>query len=141
MMKVKGREMIRNIPKDLVEAVDFLTLFERSNDHTKRTRYFKDAIEILNSHLQDNSDTTHKDFIKNLRLTYTKKLLEQLPLLSTLDMDDWSKYLILLIQSVPNETEVLSKEHPKLKQNKEAFIAIWINETIDMLKKYLNRTN
>jgi hypothetical protein len=129
------REVIRNIPKDLMEALDFLKSFEKSNDHSKRTRYFEDAIEILNNHLQDTPETLHKVFIENLKLTYTRKLLEQLPLLSTLDIDDWTKYLMLLIQSVPNETEALSKEHSQLRQNKEAFIAIWINETIAALQR------
>jgi hypothetical protein len=115
--------------------LDFLKSFEKSNDHSKRTRYFEDAIEILNNHLQDTPETLHKVFIENLKLTYTRKLLEQLPLLSTLDIDDWTKYLMLLIQSVPNETEALSKEHSQLRQNKEAFIAIWINETIAALQR------
>ena len=128
-------EEIRNIPNDLKEAVDFLKSFEKSNDHSKRTRHFEDAIENLNSHLEANPDTSHKVFIKNLKLTYTRILLEQLPSLSILDIEDWTRYLMLLMQTVPNETEALTKEHSQLKVNKEAFIAIWIDEMIAMLKK------
>jgi hypothetical protein len=132
-------EEIRNMPKDLKEAVDFLKSFEKSNDHSKRTQHFEDAIENLNSHLEANSDTSHKVFIKNLKLTYTRILLEQLPSLSTLDIEDWARYLRLLMQTAPNETEALTKEHSHLRVNKEAFITIWIDEMIAMLKKMSNQ--
>ena len=128
-------EEIRNMHKDLTEAVNFLKSFEKSNNHSKRTRSFEDAIENLNSHLEANPDTSHEVFIKNLKLTYTRILLEQLPSLSALDIADWTRYLMLLMQTVPNETEALTKEYSQLRVNKEAFITIWIDEMIAILEK------
>ena len=122
--------MIQNLPKDLVEAVQFLKFFEESSVHTKRTRAFEDAIEIFNSHLQDAPDTSHKLFIKNLKRTYTRKLLEQLPSFFTLDIYDWFGYCKLLLISVQNESEEIGKEYPHLKQNAEKFIEVWREEAI-----------
>jgi hypothetical protein len=130
-------EEIRNMPKNLTDAVDFLKSFEKANNHSKRTRSFEDAIENLNSYLEANPDTSNKVFIKNLKLTYTRILLEQLPSLSALDIEDWTRYLMLLMQTVANETEALAKEHLQLRVNKDAFIAIWIDEMIAMLQKCL----
>lgn len=132
-------EEIRNMPQDLKEAIEFLKSFEKSNDHSKRTRHFEDAIEIINDHLEANPDTSYNVFIKNLKLTYTRILLEQLPSLSALDIEDWTRYLILLMQTVPNEIEVLMKEHVQLKGAKDAFIAIWIDEMIAILEKISNQ--
>jgi len=127
--------VIRNLPTALVDAVELLKSFEKSNDHSRRTRNFEDAFEILNTYLQDTPDTSHRKFIENLKRTYTRKLLEQLPSLSTLDIDDWFGYCKLLLMSVSNETEELSKENPHLRQNAKKFIAIWKEETISALQR------
>jgi hypothetical protein len=131
--------LIRNLPTDLIDAVELLKSFEKLDYHSKRTRDFEDAIEILNNHLRATPDTSHKQFIANLKRTYTRKLLEQIPSLFTLDIDDWFDYCKLLLMSVPNETGELSKEDPHLGQNAKKFIGIWKDEAIAALQRIAER--
>ncbi len=139
-LKPKGSwNVIRNIPADLAKAVELLKSFEKSDDHSKRTRDFEDAIEILNSHLQATPNTLHKEFIENLKHTYTRRLLEQLPSFFTLGIGDWLDYLKLLLITVSDETEELSKEDPRLRKNAYKFFAIWKEEVIRAVQKISER--
>ena len=127
--------MNRHIPSDLLEALELLESFERSKDHSERTRYFTDAVEILNGHLQDSPDSPHRAVAKNLKRAYTRRLLEELPSLSSLDIISWFDYSKLLLISVCKEVQELGKVYPNLDKNKQDFLTIWAEEAIVLLKK------
>lgn len=128
--------MNQNLPPDLSEAVRLLESFEKSNNHFERTRDFEEAIEIFNDYLMDSPDSPYRKLIENLKRTYTRKLLEQLPSLSSdMDINDWFNYLKILLFSVSKETEDLSKKYPHLGQNVQEFLAIRREEVIAALQK------
>jgi len=129
--------MNRNLSPDLIEAMRLLEAFEKSKDHSERTRDFEDAIEILNGYLQDSQDSSHRVVVVNLKRTYTRKLLEELPLLSGLDLNDWLDYSKILLLSVSNEVEELVKDHPNLRKNEQDFINIWAEDAIVLLEKVM----
>ena len=69
--------MIPDRPDELKEAVRLLKEFEKSDNHTKRTRYFIEAIDLLNNYVEENPNSPDLVFIKNIKTSYTRILLEQ----------------------------------------------------------------
>ncbi|MBU0734860.1 MAG: hypothetical protein KKG10_11990 [Proteobacteria bacterium] len=128
--------MNRNLPPNLIEARKLLETFEKSRDHSERTRDFQDAVNILNGYLQDSQDSSHRVVVNNLKRTYTRKLLEELPSLSGLDLYDWFVYTLLL-SSVSNEVEELVKDHPNLRKNNQVFYNMWLKDAIPIIEKVM----
>ena len=126
-----------NLPPDLIEARKLLEAFEKSKDHSQRTRDFEDAVEILNGYLLDSQDSSHRVVVNNLKRAYTRKLLEELPSLSGLDLNDWFDYSKLLLLSVSNEVEELVKDHPNLRKNEQDFVNIWAEDAIVLMQKVM----
>jgi hypothetical protein len=96
-------------PSDISEARELLRDFERTEDHSERVRKLEDALDLLNSYLSDHEKTGR--LAMNLRRTYTRKLLEQLPLLHFLSIDDWFSYSNLLILELQEDVDCLCAEN------------------------------
>jgi len=99
-----------NEPLDISEARELLRKFELTEDHSRRVRYFEDALDLLDSYPPEQSNSQAR-LAANLRRTYTKKLLEQLPNFHFIDIDDWFSYsVLLLIELEPEVKEICSTE-------------------------------
>ncbi|MBI5967947.1 MAG: hypothetical protein HY882_08840 [Deltaproteobacteria bacterium] len=122
------------LPVDIREARALFSRYEKSRDHLERTRYFEDAINILDDFLADNPDLPHKSFIENLKLTYIRKLLEELPGLGTLSYDDWGHYILLLYINLEVKKNIIIQKGPSLQKNLEDFFAMWGDELIREIK-------
>ena len=80
-------------------------------------------------------DSNIVQLAKNIKQTYTKNLLELLPSLNMLDIEDWFQYAVLLLIKLDDEVELLSKENVILKNNYNKFIHIWSAEFINKLQR------
>lgn len=125
--------MPRELPEDVSEAIDLLSSFEKSNDHSQKTRDFADAIDILNDFLRHNPESPHASYVRNLKVTYTRRLLEQLPKLATLNIDDWFSYSVPLLLNASGDVDAAINGNPDLEQNLKAFLAIWSDEAVRLL--------
>jgi len=125
-------------PDDINQAVELLKKFEKAEDHIHRTKYFKEAVYILNNHLSMNPNSSNKKFIENIKLTYTRKLLEQLSDLPLLDFESWFQYIYLFYFRIKDEVELDTKKYPNLEKNYKNFIALYGNELIKYLEEDLN---
>lgn len=112
--------------------------FEKSTDHVKRIRYFSEAIELIKKYNDVTPD--HQKIIKNLKLTYTRKLIEQLSPETKLDFpeNEWPAYLSILIFDCKKEVEQLTSEYPELKKKHLTFIES-LKEDIKSLIEYLKK--
>ena len=128
--------MPRELPEDVSEAIDLLNSFEKSNDHSQRTRDFTDAIDILNDFLRHYPESPHESYVRNVKVAYTRKLLEQLPRLAILDIDDWFSYSVPLLLNASADVDAAISGNPDLKQNLKAFLAIWSDEAIRLFQKH-----
>lgn len=122
---------------DITEARELLAKFEQTQDHGKRLRYFEDAIELLDQYAEDDPDSDEGCLARNIRKTYTRKLIEELPSLRVLDIDDWFSYSMILLLKVKKNVEALCTEHPALKTNFDNFIRIWASEAIDIFSRHV----
>ena len=121
------------LPPELKEAVNLLARFEKEKDHSLRTRDFEDAIDILNDHLLDEPESPHKSFVEKIKLTYTRKLLEELPNMSGADIEIWFDYVRLFLLKVSKEVETNTEKDAQLRQNYKDFIGIWKDKVIRLL--------
>jgi hypothetical protein len=122
--------MQKQLPEEIKEARDLLAGFEKENDHSLKTGAFGEAIDILDDYLAVEPETEHKDFIENIKRTYTRKLLEGLHGLLGADMETWFQYIHLLLVKAPNEVEFNIWEHPRLDKDYQGFMEIWLDEVI-----------
>jgi hypothetical protein len=128
--------MASHEPSDISEARDLLRKFERTKDHSERVRHFEDALDLLDSY-QAEQDNSQVHLAANLRRTYTRKLLEELPTLNSLDIDDWFSYSVLLLTKLNKEADAICAEYKPLGIAFDAFIKIWANEAVALLQKRL----
>lgn len=122
------------LPEDLKKAVGLLENSEKESNRSLRMRAFKDAVDILNDHLNIGPDSPHKSFVENIKLTYTRKFLEELTKLFNADIEVWFDYTQLFLLKVPKEVEVNIEKHPQLKKDYEKFIGIWRDEAIKLFQ-------
>ncbi len=127
--------MAENRPEEIENAANLLKKFERSQDHSKRTNFFSEAIDILNSHLEAFPDSPQQDYISRIKLAYTKKLLEELPSLGVVDLIEWFSYVTLLHIQVTNEVDLLSKENKNLSRHVKQFNELYRDEAFALIKK------
>jgi len=126
-------------PSDITEARDLLREFERIENHSVRTRKFEDALEILDAYLPEDNAQAGR-IAANLRRTYTRKLLEQLPSLHSLDIDDWFSYSVLLLTKLKNEVNAICSEDKISEKVFDAFIKIWADEAIALIQRHFPKT-
>lgn len=127
--------MENELPQDVLEGRNLLETAEAEKDHVERTRKFEDAIDILNDYLSDYPETPHKTMIENLKLTYTRKFLENLSGLLMADIEIWFHYTELFLWKVPNEVKSSIDNNDKLKKTYKNFIDVWRKEAIEILSK------
>lgn len=125
--------MNNGLPEDVLEARSLLEKAEAETNHTKRTRDFEDAIDILNDYLAHNPGTPFKNVIEQFKLTYTRKFIEDLSNLLTTDIEIWFVYTKLFLWKVPNEVKSAIENNNHLKKIYKEFFELWRKEAIDIL--------
>jgi len=129
--------MMPDRPDEIKEAVNLLKEFEKSDSHTKKTRNFLDAIDLLNDYIEENPDSSHLGYIRNIKTSYTKILLQQLNNISQIEIEDWVIYFTS-VYNVKNEVTKILSENPILKEGYENFISIWKEEFIEFINQQAN---
>ena len=130
--------MIPERPDELKEAERLLKEFEKSDSHTKRTRNFDDAIDLLNNYVEENPNSPDLVFIKNIKTSYTRILLEQSNDIKQIEMGDWIRYWSSFLKVESEATKMLS-ENPILKEGYKKFISKWKEEFIEFVTNLPNR--
>ena len=121
------------LPDDVLEGRSLLEKYEQSKHHEERTRYFVFGIEILNDTLEDASDPKLIDIINNLKISYTRKLLNELPNLQIEEVVDWLHYVTAVIK-VKDEREILYKDYPSLEKYVKVFFKLYKDAFYDIIK-------
>jgi hypothetical protein len=126
---MEGKSMKRELPEDIKEAVDLLKKSEKWTNNILRINAFEDAIDILNDHISVETAYPHKAFIENIKISYTRKFLEGLSDLVSMEKD-WSAlhYLHLFTGKVPKEVKVIIEKDAQLRINYEKFKSFCIKE-------------
>ena len=108
-------------PREIREAVELFRLFEASNNHEERAEHLADAIEILDEYQRLNPDSTHDPYVRNLKLSHTRRLLTDLANAGHLEVMEWLNYLVPVLTRLRRETDAVLQQHPELREPFERF--------------------
>ena len=111
-------------PPDVIEAKSLLENALEQTDHGKRTAYFEEALDILDSYISDYPETPQKTFIKNIRLTYTRKLLEGLASFRERDIDigTFVRYYGIFTDKANKEFVTICEKYSNLEKEYKSFV-------------------
>jgi len=124
------------IPTDIEDGQNFFEKAESEKNPKLKIRYLEDAIDILNSYSEDfPDDIKNINKIKNLKVSYTRRLLVQLTTLNDIEVDDWLHYLRVFIIKLGNEIKEVTKNDPNLNFNLSKFKDIWKVELREAAKE------
>jgi len=128
-------------PRDVPEIRDAVALFEaweRSINDLHAARGFAEAVQILDDYLEYEPDSPHRAFIQNLRLSNTRRLLQQLTRVDKKDFSLWLEYALAALAAVEQEAHVVTAANPGLKQDVDALKRAWGEALAQALKRVQN---
>lgn len=114
----------RSVP-EIKEAVELLEKYERGGATYADAKMFKDAIEGLGDYLDENPDSPHREFIQNVRTTYTRRMMQRLSKVNKADLNASLEHIILVVHTVRAEADKLKALFPEMKLAWKALIGEW----------------
>lgn len=125
---------MRNVP-EIREAIALFESWEKSINDSAAARRFTEALELLDDYLEAEPETPHREFIRNLKTSNTRSLLQHLARVDRKDFSIWLEYALLVSSLVDKEAAPLMAKQPELKKDLDAFLGVWG----DTLKEALRR--
>ncbi len=104
----------RDIP-DITEADQLLQAAEHTFPSKESAKKFERAFEILNGYLEgENPGTEVRNFIINLKLSYTRSTLTKLNEIDINDFNIFIHYFFVLMLTMKPEFDVVRMQYPDL---------------------------
>lgn len=107
---------------EISEARALLERAERESDPEQETRHIEEALLLLET--ADDPTPDEKRLIANLRLSYARRLLTQMPRLKSVSFEVWLFYFNVLV-TLASEVETLTAADPELAANRQEFVTMW----------------
>jgi hypothetical protein len=79
--------------------------------------------------------STHAQFVRNLRLSNTRRLLQQLAKVDRKDFGLWLEYALAVMALVDREAAPVIAAHPGLKADLDAFLKVWGDSVSQALQR------
>ena len=127
----------RAVP-EIREAIALFEAWERSINDLHAAKGFTEAVQMLDDYLECEPDSPHKAFIQNLRLSNTRRLLQQLTRLDRRDFSLWLEYALAVLAAVENEAQSVLAANPDLKKDLDSFKQVWGDALAQALKRVQN---
>jgi hypothetical protein len=127
----------RAVP-EIREALALFEAWERSINDAHAAARFTEAVQILDDYLECEPDSPHKAFIHNLRLSNTRRLLQQLTRVDKRDFALWLEYALAVLAAVDNEAQSVIAADPELKKDLDSFKHVWGDALAQALKRVQN---
>lgn len=124
----------RNVP-EIRQAIALFEAWEASINDLRAAKGFTEAVQILDDFLECEPETPHRAFIRNLKISNTRRLLRQLAQVDEGDFSLWIEYAISAVAAVSSEADCVMTAHPDLKADFESFRAVWGKAVTDALHR------
>lgn len=124
----------RGVP-EIREAIALFESWEKSISDAAAARRFTEAVQLLDDYLEAEPETPYREFIRNLKTSNTRSLLQHLARVDRKDFSLWLEYAMLVSSLVDSEAGSVMAKHPDLKKDLDAFLGVWG----DTLKEALRR--
>ena len=112
---------------DIVKARMLLERAEREADPEQETRHIEEALLLLE--MADDATPDEARLIGNLRSSYARRLLTQMPRLRSASFETWLFYFNVLVE-LASEVEALTRDDPILASNRQDFLGMWGPEVL-----------
>jgi len=116
----------------IAEARALLERAERESDPEQENRHIEEALLLLET--ADDPTPEEKRLIANLRMSYARRLLTQVPKLKSVSFEVWLFYFNVLV-TLAGEVEALTIADPTLAANRHEFVAMWGPEVLAAIEK------
>jgi hypothetical protein len=129
-------------PRSIPEIREAISLFERWEADVKgpaAAGRFAEAVELLDDYLEAEPDSPHQRFVQNLKVSNTRRLLQLLKGVDKNDVSSWMEYVSVVFLVLKDEVEALMAAHPEVKEDFEAFLAVWGREYAEALQEVVNK--
>ncbi len=126
----------RSVP-EIREAIALFEAWEASINHADAAKRFTEAMQLLGDYLDYEPDSPHRQFVKNLRLSNTRRLLQQLAKVDRKDFGLWLEYALAVMAVVDQEAAPVIAANPELKADLDAFLKVWgesVNQALQRIQ-------
>ena len=121
-----------SVSADISEARMLLERAERESDPEQETRNIEEALFLLEQ--ADDPTPEESRLIANLRLSYARRLLNQVPNLKSATFEVWLFYFNVLV-NLASEVATLTRADPMLAANRQEFVAMWGPEVLAAVER------
>jgi len=111
----------------LDEARSLLAQAEAERDPARKLAHLEEAVDLL--------DEVQSTLSRNLRRSYTRRLLSQLVQFRSADVVTWFDYAQFLLQRLGSDVEALLVEDAALKAAYDDFMALWPVDVQQVLRR------
>jgi len=122
-------------PPEIREAIGLFEAWERAINDVHAAGRFTEALQLLDDYLECEPDSPHKPFIQNLRLSNTRRLLQQLARVEKKDFGLWLEYALAVVAMIDEEAESVMAAQPELRKDVDSFLRVWGDVVAEALKK------
>jgi hypothetical protein len=123
--------------REIREAIELFEAWEASINHADAAKRFTEAMQLLGDYLDYEPDSSHRQFVKNLRLSNTRRLLQQLAKVDRKDFGLWLEYALAVMAVVDQEAAPVIAANPELKADLDAFLKVWgesVNQALQRIQ-------
>ncbi len=115
---------MRNVP-EIRQAIALFESWEKSINDAAAARRFTEAVQLLDDYLEGEPATPYREFIRNLKTSNTRRLLQHLARVDKKDFAIWVEYALLVLSLVDKEAASVMAAQPELKKDFDAFLGVW----------------
>jgi hypothetical protein len=124
----------RNVP-EIREAIALFEAWEASINDVGAAKRFTEAVQMLDDYLEYEPHTPHQAFIRNLKLSNTRRLLQQLSKVDKKDFGLWLEYALSALSAVSDEAQSVMSASPELAADLASFQKVWGTAVTDALHR------
>jgi hypothetical protein len=116
--------MPRSVP-EIREAIELFEAWEASINDVNAAKRFGEAMQLLDDYLDYEPDSPHRQFIQNLRISNTRRLLQQLATVDRRDFGLWLEYALAAMALADKEAASVLAANPQLRTDLDSFLKVW----------------
>jgi hypothetical protein len=116
--------MPRSVP-EIREAIELFEAWEASINDVNAAKRFGEAMQLLDDYLDYEPDSPHRQFIQNLRISNTRRLLQQLAAVDRKDFGLWLEYALAAMALADKEAASVLAANPQLRTDLDSFLKVW----------------
>jgi hypothetical protein len=122
-------------PAEIREAIALFEAWERAINDVRAAERFTEALQLLDDYLECEPDSPHKPFIQNLRVSNTRRLLQQLARVEKKDFGLWLEYALVVAGIIDDEVASVMAAQPELRKDVDSFLRVWGDVVAEALKR------